>query len=164
MAADACAIGVGAVCGALSRYQIGRIATEQIARNEKLKALQGWHTAGINVAGSFALGAIAAFPGSPAASVTKTALKSQAAPQVTSTSLADSLVSKAHISPRAKLMMGIGFCGSFTTFSTYSVDIVNMMGRGETVKAVQYGLANNFGGVMAAYLGFSLIRKIFGIR
>mmetsp|Transcript_10268 Transcript_10268/g.15291 ORF Transcript_10268/g.15291 Transcript_10268/m.15291 type:complete len:161 (-) Transcript_10268:215-697(-) len=160
MAADACAIGVGAVCGALSRYQIGRIATEQIARNEKLKALQGWHTAGINVAGSFALGAIAAFPGSPA--IPTTALKSQAAPQVR-TSLADSL-SKAHISPRAKLMMGIGFCGSFTTFSTYSVDIVNMMGRGETVKAVQYGLANNVGGVMAAYLGFSLIRKIFGIR
>lgn len=156
MAADACAIGVGAVCGALSRYQIGRIATEQIARNEKLKALQGWHTAGINVAGSFALGAIAAFP-----DASTDALKSKA-PQVTS--LADSWKSKAHLAPRAKLMMGIGFCGSFTTFSTYSVDVVNMIGRGETVKAVQYGLANNAGGIMAAYLGYSLIRKVFDLR
>lgn len=66
------------------------------------------------------------------------------------------------LSPRAKLMLGVGFCGSFTTFSTYSVDIVSWLQHGQTNKAVLYLLTNNVGGVVAAAAGFSLVKKIFG--
>lgn len=66
------------------------------------------------------------------------------------------------LSPRAKLMLGVGFCGSFTTFSTYSVDIVTWLQNGQTNKAVAYVLTNNLGGVLAAAAGFVLVKKIFG--
>ena len=66
------------------------------------------------------------------------------------------------LSPRAKLLLGVGFCGSFTTFSTYSVDIVTWLQNGQTNKAVSYVLANNVGGVLAATAGFLLVKKIFG--
>ena len=152
-AADACAIGVGAVCGALSRYQVGRVAAEKIAKNENLKALSGWHTAGINVAGSFALGAISAFPMADKThnQITSSRSKLVIPPQI----------ENIHISPRAKLMLGIGFCGSFTTFSTYSVDMMNMLNRGETMKAFQYGIVNNAGGLFAAFAGFAIVKKLF---
>jgi len=52
---DAAYVGVGAVCGALCRYQIGNVATRKIAESRNLKYLQGWHTAGINISGSFIL-------------------------------------------------------------------------------------------------------------
>ena len=34
-------VGVGAACGALCRYEIGRIAAEKIAKNQSLKHLAG---------------------------------------------------------------------------------------------------------------------------
>ena len=57
-------------------------------------------------------------------------------------------------------MAGVGFCGSFTTFSTYSVDIVNMIGRGEAARALGYVAVNNVGGVGAAAAGMLLVRKL----
>ena len=59
-------------------------------------------------------------------------------------------------------MLGVGFCGSFTTFSTYSVDVVSMIGRGDTTMALRYILANNFGCIAAAGSGMSLVKKIWG--
>jgi len=134
---DAAAVGVGAVCGALCRYQVGRVATERIAADPKRFGLYtGWHTCGINVLGSFVLGA---FAGSPVAT----------SPKATG------------LTPRAKLMMGVGFCGSFTTFSTFSVDIVHWLAKGQTIKALSYATVNNVGGVAAAAAGMSLARKVF---
>lgn len=67
------------------------------------------------------------------------------------------------LTPRMKLMAGVGFCGSFTTFSTFSTDIVAMVGKGEVAKACSYMLVNNVGGVTAAAAGMILAKKIFGI-
>lgn len=61
--ADAVAVGIGAAFGALSRYHAGRIATEWIATDpNRLGKFAGWHTAGINIGGSFLLGGISASP------------------------------------------------------------------------------------------------------
>jgi CrcB protein len=135
---DAAAVGVGAVCGALCRYQVGRVAADRIAADPKRFGLYtGWHTCGINVLGSFLLGGVA---GSPVTNGPKAA---------------------SGLTPRAKLLLGVGFCGSFTTFSTFSVDIVQWLAKGQTMKALTYATANNVGGVAAAAAGMSLAKKIF---
>lgn len=135
---DAAAVGVGAVCGALCRYQVGRVAAERIAADpSKFGQYSGWHTCGINVFGSFVLGSVAG------------------SPMTTSSSKASGLT------PRAKLCLGVGFCGSFTTFSTFSVDIVTWLSKGQTMKALSYATVNNVGGVAAAAAGMSLAKKIF---
>ena len=144
MLSDAAAVGAGAVCGALCRHHIGKFAAEQIAKDTtgRLKAYTGWHTAGINVLGSFLLGGIFAAPiTAPAEKLTP------AKPVIT-------------LPPRAKLLLGVGFCGSFTTFSTFSVDVVNMMSKGDMPKAFAYVMTNNVGGFMAAAAGMMAMKMI----
>ncbi|CAB9531332.1 Putative fluoride ion transporter CrcB [Seminavis robusta] len=140
LSSDAGAVAVGAVFGALSRYQAGEMAAQWIAKDPtKRVPFQGWHTAGINVAGSFALGSLA---GIPTKAVT---------PAVTP-----------GLSPRTKLMMGVGFCGSFTTFSTFSVDVAKWVTEGQIGKATGYVLTNNVGGIVAAAAGMVIMKKFFG--
>jgi fluoride exporter len=143
LSSDAGAVAVGAVIGALSRYQAGEMAAQWIARDPTKRAtFQGWHTAGINVAGSFVLGSLAGTP--------------VKVPTATATKMTPGL------SPRTKLLMGVGFCGSFTTFSTFSVDVATWVSQGQLGKAAGYMLTNNVGGVMAAAAGMLIMKKIFG--
>lgn len=80
---DAIAIGIGACFGAMSRYQIGKAATEYIATDpNKYKSFQGWHTAGINIVGSFILGGITATPTITALILSPTELPDQYASQI----------------------------------------------------------------------------------
>ena len=139
MIADMAAVGAGAVAGAISRYQLGNIATRIIAEDKRLSPLTGWHTAAINIFGSFILGSLAGTP-TIDASTTKQDVKG--------------------ISPRMRLMAGVGFCGSFTTFSTFSVDIVGMLNNGKFVRAIAYATANNVGGIAAAFAGFNMAKRM----
>jgi CrcB protein len=59
-------------------------------------------------------------------------------------------------------MMGVGFCGSFTTFSTFSVDVAKWLAAGETSKAATYVMTNNVGGIVAAAAGMMIMKKVFG--
>lgn len=141
------AVGVGAVLGAVSRHQAGKLAAEWIASDpQRLGRYQGWHTAAINVGGSFVLGSVA---GAPLTTPSLVRTKPSATPAF-------------GLSPRAKLLLGVGFCGSFTTFSTYSVDIVGWLAKGETTKVIGYMMTNNVGGVLAAATGMMLVKKLFG--
>ena len=65
------------------------------------------------------------------------------------------------LSPRMKLLVGVGFCGAFTTFSTFSVDVVNMISKGELMRASTYIAVNNVGGVCAAGLGMMMVKRVF---
>uniref|UniRef100_A0A7S2UR56 Fluoride ion transporter CrcB n=1 Tax=Attheya septentrionalis TaxID=420275 RepID=A0A7S2UR56_9STRA len=134
LASDATAVATGAVLGALSRYEIGKKATQTIAADPKRWGhLTGWHTAGINVVGSFFLGGIMS---------------------------ASSASASNPINDRRKLLWGVGFCGSFTTFSTFSVDVMTMLGKGQATRAFSYVLANNVGGICAAFAGHMMARRI----
>ena len=146
ISSDAAAVAAGAVIGALSRYQAGEMAAQWIAKDPRTRShLHGWHTAGINIAGSFALGGLTSTPTATSAATSTPVPKFGGG-----------------LSPRTKLMMSVGFCGSFTTFSTFSVDVVKWIAAGETSKAATYVMTNGVGGIAAAAAGMVLMKKIFG--
>ena len=82
-----------------------------------------WATLLINISGSFALGLVAA------------------------------LAARNIVSPEWRAAIGVGFLGAYTTFSTFSVDLDALLGRGQGLKAFAY-LAGNVGvGLLAAVAG-----------
>ncbi len=58
--------------------------------------------------------------------------------------------------PKTSLLLGTGFCGGFTTFSTFSVDSVRMLQNGNNVAAASYILGNNVVSIGAAAAGMRL--------
>ncbi len=112
------AVSAGAVAGALLRWKI----TERA----KQHGMNPWTTLGINVGGSFVLGACAA---------------------------------KQFKNSHIPLLIGTGFCGSFTTLSTFSVDVLTMLQRGQPSRACALVLMTNAMSIGAAGAGFALFKR-----
>jgi CrcB protein len=56
--------------------------------------------------------------------------------------------------------LGVGFLGGFTTFSTFSVQVVLDVDGGEPWRALGYVVASVLGGIAAATCGYLLGRKL----
>lgn len=54
------------------------------------------------------------------------------------------------------LFLGTGFTGAFTTFSTFSVEIVRLLEAGELAVSLAYTVLSVVGGVLLSYLGFRI--------
>ena len=88
-------------------------------------------TLAINVVGSFALGAFAAL--------------------VLRGMMADGELS---------LLLRVGLCGGFTTMSTFSLEMVNLVSRGAWIGAVGYAVLTCTLCVAAAYAGGVAVSKV----
>lgn len=86
-----------------------------------------YHTFLINIVGSFVIGIVAA-----------AALKGS-------------------ISEDWKVFLAVGICGGFTTFSAFSLEMLDMLRSGAVATALAYAAASLALGLVAAYLGFWLI-------
>ena len=57
-----------------------------------------------------------------------------------------------------RLLLGVGVLGGFTTFSAFSLDVVNMMQRGDLTTAAFYILFSVVGAIAALFAGLVLVR------
>ncbi|HTO39210.1 MAG TPA: fluoride efflux transporter CrcB [Brumimicrobium sp.] len=60
------------------------------------------------------------------------------------------------VSPNLKLLLVAGFCGGFTTFSTFSIEGLNLLNSGNTTIALTYILGSVFFGLIAVWLGVTI--------
>lgn len=57
-----------------------------------------------------------------------------------------------------RLLLAVGVLGGYTTFSSFSLDVVGMIQRGDLGTAAFYVLASVIGAIVALFAGLSLVR------
>ena len=72
------------------------------------------------------------------------------------TSFPVGLVSKGVLSPEMKLLMVTGFCGGFTTFSTFANESFGMMKAGDVLQMALYVGVSVVIGILAVWGGMAL--------
>ncbi|MEM9215779.1 MAG: fluoride efflux transporter CrcB [Cyanobacteria bacterium P01_F01_bin.150] len=60
--------------------------------------------------------------------------------------------------PEIKLLISVGFLGSFTTFSTYELDTIGLMQEGHVGRAIACWLGSATLGAISLYGGILLVR------
>ena len=66
------------------------------------------------------------------------------------------------LSPETRLLLGVGFLGSFTTFSSYTVESMNLFRDASFWPGILNIVSNNVVGLLFALLGAALARWLQG--
>lgn len=64
-------------------------------------------------------------------------------------------------SPNLQLLLIVGFCGGFTTFSTFSSENLNLLKNNLYTEFLLFGLGSLLLGVVAVFIGVLIIKKGF---
>lgn len=64
------------------------------------------------------------------------------------------------LSPEVRAGLTIGFCGAFTTMSTFAYESLALLGDGEYVQAAAYMAATVVGCLLATIVGFALANRL----
>ena len=68
------------------------------------------------------------------------------------------LASKETLSAEMRLLLVTGFCGGFTTFSTFANESYGMLESGHILTTALYVSTSVFAGILAIYIGFLVSR------
>lgn len=61
---------------------------------------------------------------------------------------------------QARLFLMVGVLGGYTTFSSFSLETLNLMRAGDWRTALIYVLSSNVGGLLLAFAGYALCRSL----
>jgi len=64
------------------------------------------------------------------------------------------------LSPQARLLLITGFCGGFTTFSTFAFENMNLLRIGDNFYFALYAVGSVVLGIAAVYVGSVLIKLL----
>ncbi|MBO9386103.1 MAG: fluoride efflux transporter CrcB [Thermomicrobium sp.] len=65
------------------------------------------------------------------------------------------------LSSQARLLLGVGILGGFTTFSSLSWEMLTLLEEGDILPAFLYGFGSLVIGVFCAWLGSIVVRWVF---
>lgn len=68
------------------------------------------------------------------------------------------------ITPEVRALLTTGFCGGYTTFSTFSYETAGMIENGDYHRAVLYVVLSLVVSLIGTFLGFALAREVLRLR
>jgi len=68
------------------------------------------------------------------------------------------------LTPEVRALLTIGFCGGYTTFSTFSYETVALLKDGEWTRACLYVAASVLLSLLGTFLGFALARQVIAFQ
>lgn len=123
-------VAVGGAAGSVLRYHAGRVVTNLAPAGSAFP----WGTLAINVAGSLMMGALIGWIAR--GSLSETGAES------------------------ARLLIGVGLLGGFTTFSAFGAELFTMIHRGQMGMAAGYAAASLVAGVAAVLAGIVAAQSV----
>ncbi|WP_379920569.1 fluoride efflux transporter CrcB [Erythrobacter sp. R86502] len=123
-------VAVGGAAGSVLRYHVGRAASGLAGPANAFP----WGTLAVNIIGSLAMGALVGW--------------------MARGSLADTSAES------ARLLIGVGLLGGFTTFSAFSSELVTMLHRGQAGMAAGYAAASLIAGMAAVIIGLVAAQSV----